>query len=134
MAAGRKWRSYQHNFNRAHDVHSRRQRGARIEQHADGAAEFRAERARDHKVAPAARHHAVRRNRRHRDGRQHRHTAAHQHDEEALHGASGAHHPRQSNEEDYAEDVLNTREVNADEGAHISAAAGGPCVGVSRRR
>lgn len=65
------------------------------------------------------------------------HTAAGKDDEEAAKGAGGADHPRQSDEEDDAEDVLDARQKDADQGAH--AGAGSRCrrlglVGVRGRR
>jgi hypothetical protein len=53
------------------------------------------------------------------------HTAAGKDDEEAAEGAGSADDPRQSDEEDHAEDVLDAGQKDADQGAH--AGAGGGC-------
>lgn len=65
------------------------------------------------------------------------HTAAGKDDEEAAEGAGGADDPRQSDEENHTEDVLDAGQKDADQGAHTG--AGGCCrrlglVGVGGRR
>ena len=44
--------------------------------------------------------------------------ATHEHNEDGLQDAGYAHNPRQTQEEDHAENVLQAGQVDADEGAH----------------
>lgn len=65
------------------------------------------------------------------------HRATGQHDAEAIDGARRADHPRQSDEQNDAEDVLHARQVHADQGAHSGRAhfcVGRLRVGVRRAR
>lgn len=119
-----KGHTYQYDLYSTNDVHSGGQRGTRVEQHPHRPAELRPQRARDHEVASARRHHPVSGDGGHGDSGQHGWAATRQDDEEAEDGASCAHDPGETDEQDDAEDVLDAGQEDTDERAH---SRGGRC-------
>lgn len=61
-------------------------------------------------------------------------TTADQHNQEALYRTRGAHDPRETDEEDDAEDVLDAGQVDADERAHTGGRRRLGSIGVAAGR
>lgn len=64
----------------------------------------------------------------------HYHTATTEDDKEPSDSSGCTHDPRESNEENDAEDVLDARQVHADEGTHAGTSRSRFSIRVRRRR
>lgn len=122
--------TYQEDFHGTRDIHASGDCCTEVEEDTYGATQLGAEIPGNHVVRTAARDDPIRGNGRERYGREESlnsrrmeewsyNAAADKYDAEALHDSCSSDDPRQTDEEDDAEDVLEARQVDPHEGAHL---------------